>query len=354
MGPASVNLFLDRFIAVATSGFGLIQGDVNYVLNALIVLSIALAAIQWALAAEAPMAPLFRKILFVGLFAFLINNWNSIASAIAQSGAMLGLKAGGGSMTIAELHNPGRVAQIGIDMFGRTVALGQGLNIITDFVPLATIFIAAIFVALAFFVLAIQLFVQLIAFKLGSLAAFIALPWGVFNGTAWVAERPLGWVAGCAVRLFVLALIASISITFVNTLPAQFTLDAGGALQVLFFGLTILALSWFAPQLASEVVSGQPQLSGSDAWRTAVATTFTTIGGGYVAYQGARAITNLGGKALSFAAGSRSNAQRGARGSSRGGGSSSGGANTSINYGAMQPRSNAAAPKSNSSGGPKP
>ena len=81
------------------------------------------------------------------------------------------------------------------------------MNIITDFVSLVTIYLAAFFVMLGFFLLSLQIFVALIAFKLGSLAAFIALPWGVFNGTAWVAERPLGWVAGCAMRLFVLALV---------------------------------------------------------------------------------------------------------------------------------------------------
>jgi hypothetical protein len=84
--------------------------------------------------------------------------------------------------------------QIGVELFGRTAALAEGMNIITDFFAMMTIFLAAFFVMLGFFVLALQLFVVLIAFKLGSLVAFVALPWGVFNGTAWVAERPLGWV----------------------------------------------------------------------------------------------------------------------------------------------------------------
>jgi P-type conjugative transfer protein TrbL len=233
MDPSSVNSFLDQFLAVANSGFGLIQGDVTYVLNALIVISIVLAGAQWALAQEAPLAPFFRKVLFVSFFAFLINNWNFLATAINQSGAMLGLRAGGGGLTMAELHNPGRVGQIGVELFGRTAALAEGMNIITDFFAMMTIFLAAFFVMLGFFVLALQLFVVLIAFKLGSLVAFVALPWGVFNGTAWVAERPLGWVVGSAMRLFVLAFVASVSITFVNTLPATFTLDAGGVLNVL-------------------------------------------------------------------------------------------------------------------------
>jgi type IV secretion system protein TrbL len=278
MDPSTINSFLDQFILVIDSGFGLIQGDVAYVLNALIVISVTLAGAQWALAAEAPMAPFFRKVLFVGFFAFLINNWNDLATAINQSGAMLGLRAGGSDLSLPDLHNPGRIAGIGTELFGRTAELGRGMNILTDFVPLVTILIAAFVIMFGFFILALQIFSALIAFKLGSLAAFVALPWGVFSGTAWVAERPLGWVVGSAMRLFVLALIASVSISFVDRLPAVFVLDAGGALNILLFGLTLLMLAWFAPQLASEVVSGQPHLSGADAVRAGQGAAATAAG----------------------------------------------------------------------------
>lgn len=115
MDPSTINSFLDQFILVIDSGFGLIEGDVAYVLNALIVISVTLAGAQWALAAEAPMAPFFRKVLFVGFFAFLINNWNDLATAINQSGAMLGLRAGGSDLSLPDLHNPGRIAGIGTE-----------------------------------------------------------------------------------------------------------------------------------------------------------------------------------------------------------------------------------------------
>lgn len=293
MDPTTINSFLDQFIAVADAGFGLIQGDVGYVLNALIVISIALAGAQWALAQEAPIAPFFRKVLFIGLFAFLINNWNALATAINQSGATLGLKAGGGGLSLPDLHNPGRIAEIGTELFGKTIELGEGMNIFTDFLTLATILISALAILVAFFILALQIFVALIAFKLGALAAFVALPWGVFNGTSWVAERPLGWVVGSAIRLFVLALIASVAINFVETLPATFRLEDGGVLNVLLFGLTILGLAWFGPQLASEVVQGQPHLSGADAVRTTMGAGAYAVGAGatagYVVGAGMRA-----------------------------------------------------------------
>ena len=334
MDPASLNSFLDQFLALADSGFGLIQGDVTYVLNALIVISITLAGAQWALAGEAPMAPFFRKVLFVGLFAFLVNNWASLSTIIVGSGAQLGLNAGGNGMSMADLHNPGRVGQIGVELFGRTAAMAEGMNVFTDAFAMATVWVSAVLVMLGFFVLAMQLFVSLIAFKLGTLAAFVALPWGVFNGTSWVAERPLGWVAGCAIRLFVLAFIASIAITFVNTLPATFTLNAGGVLNIFLFGLTVLALAWFAPMLASEVVQGQPHLSGSDAIRTGVGATFATAGGVYMAHAVYKAVKGgMIGTSRRLGGAGRSSGGGGGRG-----GGSGGAPRAQINYGAMQPK----------------
>jgi type IV secretion system protein TrbL len=335
MDPTSVNSFLDQFIATADAGFGAISGDINYVLNALIIISVTLSFMQWALAGEAPMAPLFRKILYVGFFAWLVNNWASLSTIIHRSGAMLGIQAGGGGLTLADLHNPARLGGIGIELFGRTVALAEGMNLLFDFISLMTIFIAAVFIMLGFFVLALQIFISLLAFKLGSLAAFVCLPWGVFNGTAWIAKGPLGWVVGSCIRLFILALIASASILFVNTLPATLTLDAGGALQVLFVGLFVLGAAWFGPSLAAEVTQGTPHFSGADAWRSAVGGAFTGLGASYVAYQGGKNL--IGGARALIKGGARLAA--GSRPSSSGGGSGGSGAQPrAINYAAMQPR----------------
>ena len=336
MDPSTINTFLERFLDVADSGFGLIQGDVRYVLNALIVISITLAGAQWALAQEPPMAAFFRKILFIGFFAFLINNWSALATAINQSGAMLGLRAGGDGISMADLHNPGRIAGIGVELFGRTAELGGGMNIITDFAPLVTIYLAAFCTMLGFFILALQLFVALIAFKLGAIAAFVALPWGVFSGTSWVAERPIGWVAASAMRLFVLAFVASISVTFVDSLPATMTLDDGGVLNVLLFGLTVMALAWFAPGLASEVVQGQPNLSGADAVRAGEGAAGKALAGSMLAGWGIA----KGAGALLARARSRGGARTGAPqagGASTAWGGAARQASTPIDYAAMRP-----------------
>lgn len=323
MNTGSVNSFLDRFLGLADRGFGLIQGDVAFVLNALIVISIVLAGSMWALKGEAPMAPFFRKVLFVGLFAFLVNNWMYVAGAINQSGALLGLKAGGSGMSLAELHDPARVAVQGKELFGRVMEMGGGMNILTDFLTLATILFAGVVILVAFFVLALQIFVQLIAFKLGSLAAFVALPWGVFSGTAWAAERPLGWVASSAIRLFLLAFVASVAISFIAQLPQQMTLASGGALDVLLFGLTILTLSFLAPALASEVMQGNPNLSAAQPIQAGMGVVGAGVG---AAVTTKILMSGRGAPRARGGGGGRSSGGRGGR------------ARPSLNYAAMRPR----------------
>ena len=80
-------------------------------------------------------------------------------------------------------------------------------------------------VLLAFFILAIQLFVTLIEFKLTTLAGFVLIPFGLFGKTAFLAERVLGNVISSGVKVLVLAVIVGIG----STLFSQFTAGFGGA-----------------------------------------------------------------------------------------------------------------------------
>jgi hypothetical protein len=80
-------------------------------------------------------------------------------------------------------------------------------------------------VLIAFFILAIQLFVTLIEFKLTTLAGFVLIPFGLFGKTAFMAERVLGNVISSGIKVLVLAVIIGIG----STLFAQFTAGFGGA-----------------------------------------------------------------------------------------------------------------------------
>ena len=93
-----------------------------------------------------------------------------------------------------------------------------------NFIQIAVLLFAWAMVLLAFFILAIQLFVTLIEFKLTTLAGFVLIPFGLFGKTAFMAERVLGNVISSGIKVLVLAVIVGIG----STLFSQFTAGFGG------------------------------------------------------------------------------------------------------------------------------
>src|SRR5258706_4232956 len=223
-GTGVIDRFLEVFTRYIDSGFGLLNGEVAFLATTLAAIDITLAAIFWTWAADEDIiARLAKKTLFVGVFAYLIGNWNSLARIVFESFAGLGLKASGTGMSTADLLSPGRIAQVGIDA-GRPIldsisGLMGYISFFENFVQIVVLLFAWIVVLLAFFILAIQLFVTLIEFKLTTLAGFVLIPFGLFGKTAFAAERVLGNVISSGVKVLVLAVIVGIG----STLFSQFT-----------------------------------------------------------------------------------------------------------------------------------
>ena len=105
-----IDQFLNVFTQYIDSGFGLLQGDVKWLAGTLIAIDLVLAALFWAWAPdEDVIARLVKKVLFVGAFAFIINNWASLSKTVFESFAGLGLKASGTGLSEADFLRPGRI-----------------------------------------------------------------------------------------------------------------------------------------------------------------------------------------------------------------------------------------------------
>jgi type IV secretion system protein TrbL len=210
---------------------------------------------------------------------------------------------------MGDLLSPGRVAQVGIDA-GRPIldsisGLMGYVSFFENFVQIVVLLFAWIVVLLAFFMLAIQLFVTLIEFKLTTLAGFVLIPFGLFGKTAFAAERVLGNVISSGVKVLVLAVIVGIG----STLFSQFTASFGSnqptiedAMSMVLAALSLLGLGIFGPGIANGIVSGGPQLGAGAAVGTGLAA------GGVVAagVAGAGMAAGAAGGALTAARGSAS------------------------------------------------
>src|SRR6476660_1041779 len=294
-GTGVIDQFLETFTRDIDSGFGLLGSEVGYVANTLAAIDITLAALFWSWGPDEDIiARLVKKTLFVGVFAYLIGNWNSLARVVFESFAGLGLKASGTGLSSADFLRPGRIAQVGIDA-GRPIldsisGLMGYISFFENFVQIVILLFAWIVVLLAFFILAIQLFVTLIEFKLTTLAGFVLIPFGLFGKTAFAAERVLGNVISSGVKVLVLTIIVGIG----STLFSQFTSGFGGnqptienAMALVLGALSLLGLGIFGPGIANGIVSGGPQLGAGAAVGTGLAAGGAIVAGAGLAAGGA-------------------------------------------------------------------
>ncbi|GGE03086.1 type IV secretion system protein TrbL [Gemmobacter megaterium] len=290
-GTGVIDNFLGVFTSYIDSGFGLLGGEVAFIATTLIVIDVTLAALFWSWGADDDIiARLVKKTLFVGVFAYLIGNWNNLAQIIFDSFAGLGLKGSGTSFSAADLLRPGKVAQTGLDA-GRplleSISDMMGYwSFFENFIQIACLMFAWALVLLAFFILAVQLFVTLIEFKLTTLAGFVLIPFGLFGKTAFMAERVLGNVVSSGIKVLVLAVIIGIG----STLFSQFTAGFGGvtptiddAMAIVLAALSLLGLGIFGPGIASGLVSGGPQLGAGAAVGTGLAAGGMMLAGGAAA-----------------------------------------------------------------------
>jgi type IV secretion system protein TrbL len=310
-GTGVIDNFLGVFTQYIDSGFGLVQGDVRWLAGVLIAIDITLAGIFWAMAPdEDVLARLIKKTLYIGMFAFMLGNFNNLAQIIYNSFAGLGIEAGGGTISQAQLLQPGRLAQVGITA-GQPIltsisSLVGFVSVFNNFIQITILLIAWLIVVISFFIMAIQLFVSLIEFKLTTLAGFVLVPFGLFGRTAFLAEKVLGNVVSSGVKVLVLAVIVGIG----STIFGQFTNGFNNpptisdALTLILAALSLLGLTIFGPGIANGLIAGGPQLGAGAAIGTGMGVAGAAVGaaalagGGIGAAGGLIASTSRGGAAV--------------------------------------------------------
>ncbi|GGJ41243.1 P-type conjugative transfer protein TrbL [Sphingopyxis bauzanensis] len=292
-----IDRFMEAFIRYIDSGFGLLGGDVAFLTSILIGIDITLAGLFWAMGGENDViAKLLKKILYVGVFAFIIGNFGALSDIIFRSFAGLGITAGGGTISAEDLLKPGRLAGAGFEaahpLIDQIKDMLGPIAFFENFLEIVVLLIAWVLTILAFFILAIQLFITLIEFKLTSLAGFALMPFALWNRTAFLAERVLGSIVSSGVKVMVLGVIVGIGSGFFPdflTSMAGSEPDVEEAMSLALGALALLGLGIFGPGIASGLVAGAPQLGAGAAVGTVAAAAGTMVVAGGAGLAAARA-----------------------------------------------------------------
>lgn len=325
-GMETPNELMVVFSNTVTAGFDALSGSVNGVFGLLIALVVALTGIQWALSPNREvLAAGFGKVLLIGAFAWIINDWQALSETIYAGFLELGLTAGGGSLSREEFLNPGAILQQGweiVKALGETPApVENPLDVMGNMADALILGLAMIGIMLAFAVLALQIIVSLLEFKIVTLGGFVLLPFGIWNKTAFLAERPLGYVVSSGLKVLALAIVVSGARTIFDQLQPSANPDIYEALTILVAALLLAMLAIFIPNLASALVTGGPALGAGAALSGGLA----VAGAGALVAGGAAGAGALAGRAAAVSGSSRSAAGAAASGRPSGGGPSSGG-----------------------------
>ena len=325
--PGGLDLFLNNFRSQVDSGFGLISGDVQTVLATLVVISIVITALLWAIDEnQNVLASLVRKVLLVGFFAWLVSQWHTLSQTVVEGFVGLGLKAGGGTMALGDfLNSPSKIVVQGIKvcvgLFDYIHQIAPGpVEFFAHLDVVLMALIACIGVLIAFVVLAIEVAVVIIEFHIVTLIAFVTIPFGVLTQTSFLSERAIGYVVSVGIKLMALAIVVSIGTTIFNSYTVSAAPDINEDVGLLLGAVVMVMLALKIPAIAGALISGGPQLNSGSALMGAAGVAAGVAGVGLAARMAGGAVAQAAaGKTVSSAKAASGAISGGAPGGAPGG-----------------------------------
>lgn len=243
-------------------GYGHIYADVSNLFQILVAIEIVLFGIWWIADREMAIKKGLSKILIIGFFMWIINNYPMIVESLIEGFVYMGLKASGDNITIQHFFDPSLIASYGIEV---TAPMLDGIS---RWDPLGLIVggISSLIILLCYFIIAIQITVAVLEFYISAVLALVLIPFGVLKKTSFLGEKAIGAVISQGVKLMVLAFVMGI----ISPILASMAIPADGLglneiFSLVFMCLFFVMIVWQAPAIAAGLMSGAPTLNAGTA-----------------------------------------------------------------------------------------
>jgi type IV secretion system protein TrbL len=186
---------LNAFLAVFSAGPGHLAPAAARLLFLMAGIELTLAGIWWVLKGENVLVGLIQKTLLLCLFSFFVANWTTLINTVLDGFVWSGFTAAGSSPAAgaALIKDPSAIIS---QAFVSTQPIANEISSLKWY-DLGSLFMygwAYIFTIIAFFMLAIQIFITYLEFYLVAALSLVLVPFGVFKHTAFIAERAFGSV----------------------------------------------------------------------------------------------------------------------------------------------------------------
>ena len=274
--------FMRYYIGVIMSGASAVA---PYAINLTLILALIDGAIKVSMELIHGDKIIFfvSMILKVGFFIFLIQSWvgtNSnfqLMPALSSGFETLGYTADGAEEMIKEYSkaNPdsnievqsNQIVTNALNFFNIFWEHAQQKNLLTILVGLICVVTAVIIL----FLTALEMFMVRVEFWTMALITIPLLPFGVIDKLKFLSEKAIGLMFNLAIKVFVIAFIATLSVNILTGLvenaretatSSDFIGNISYFLQVLLYALILFYMTKKIPELVSGLLSGSPSLNG--------------------------------------------------------------------------------------------
>jgi type IV secretion system protein TrbL len=274
-----LTLTLHNFVSNFSAGSARMSGVANGLLASLALIDVVLIGLWWALDGGDRLSAMFKKLLYIGFWTWMVRSFPSISKSFVDSLVQAGSIAGGGGVSMGLLMDPSRIAGYGLDA---TAPLAQKISdlSITDFADGIVFCISYLAIIACFLIMAIHVFMAVLEYYLITAVVGILMPFGLLQATKFLAEKAIGAVVAAGIKLMVLSFILS-SIEPVLQTSMKFSGPDISFNELFAMFLTVCALmllTWKAPDLAASLMAGSPNLGAGEATAPAFAAAGAAIG----------------------------------------------------------------------------
>lgn len=253
---------LQTLIHGVLTGYTHMSGPAGKLMWTLVTVEVVLMGI-WTAFGEEQVAGLFRRVLGLGIWIWIVQAFPHLAQTLVESLATAALRAGGGGDDFKVMLDPSAIMTRGLkatkpfkDFIDAIPTLDVGDKVAYYLCYLAIIWMY-IWMSFCIFYPVIEYYIFVV---IGS----VLIPFAINKHTRFIADKAINMVVGCGIKLMVLGFCLAIiqpvlsQIKFKN--PTTWNEIAAVMLAVASLGY----LLYKAPQAAMSMVHGSPGLSGSE------------------------------------------------------------------------------------------
>lgn len=267
MNPGILTQTLNNFLAAFGSGWSNLQPAINWLTGALLSIEIVMLGLWWALGGGEQLVAVMKKILYLGIWMWIVRSFPTLADAFVKSLIQAGQLAGGGGGP--SLFDPSKIIEYGLTTTAPLVEKISNVGI-TEIVNGIVLAITYIGIMLAYILIAWQIFYAVLEFNLMAAVVGILLPFGFVEQTKFLAEKAIGAIVSSGIKLMVLAFIMAVIEPTLSTLSFSADMNFTEIWSILLTVGAVAFLAWNAPGIAAGLLAGSPSLTAGTAVQNAI------------------------------------------------------------------------------------